>query len=351
MEIVILKDVLITLALAIVVLFICHQVRVPVIVGFILTGILAGPHVFGLIKAAQQVEALAEIGVVLLLFTIGVEFSFADLLQIRKAVLVAGPIQVALTCLAGYALALQVGKPAGESVFIGFLLSLSSTAIVLKLLQGRAEVDSPHGRTGLGILIFQDIIIVPMMLMVPLLAGASGNVSSSLLILLGKALLIILLVIAGAKWIVPQLLFQIAKTRSRELFLLAIVAVCFAVAWLTASVGLSLALGAFLAGLIISETKYSHQALSNILPFRDIFASFFFISIGMLLEVNLLFQQPGLIVLITASVLVLKSLIVGVAALLVGFPLRTAILVGLAISQVGEFSFILSKVGLSQGIL
>jgi len=350
MEILILNDVLITLALAIVVLFICHQVRVPVIVGFILTGILAGPHVFGLIKAVQQVEVLAEIGVVLLLFTIGVEFSFANLLQIRKSVLVAGPIQVVMTCLAGFALALQVGKPFGESVFIGFLLSLSSTAIVLKVLQGRAEVDTPQGRTSLGILIFQDIIIVPMMLVIPLLTGAANNIGSSLLILLGKALLIILLVIAAAKWMVPQLLFQIAKTRSRELFLLAIVAVCFAVAWLTARAGLSLALGAFLAGLIISETEYSHQALSNILPFRDVFSSFFFISIGMLLEVNFLFQQPWLIVLITLGVLVLKSLIGGIAAMLLGFPLRTTILIGLAISQVGEFSFILSKAGISQGI-
>jgi len=350
MELLILNDLLITLALSILVLFICHQVRVPVIVGFILTGILAGPHVFGLIKAVQEVEVLAEIGVVLLLFTIGVEFSFANLLQIRKSVLVAGPIQVALTCLAGFVLALQVGKPFGESMFIGFLLSLSSTAIVLKILQGRAEVDSPHGRTDLGILIFQDIIIVPMMLLIPLLAGTTNNVSSSLLILLGKALLIILLVIASAKWIVPRLLYEIAKTRSRELFLLAIVAVCFAVAWLTASAGLSLALGAFLAGLIISETEYSHQALSNILPFRDVFSSFFFISIGMLLDVNFLFQQPGLIALITLGVLVLKSLIGGFAALLLGFPLRTTILIGLAISQVGEFSFILSKAGISQGI-
>ena len=350
MELLILNDLLITLALSIVVLFICHQVKVPVIVGFILTGILAGPHAFGLIKAVQEVETLADIGVVLLLFAIGVEFSFANLLQIRKSVLVGGPIQVALTCLAGFALAQQVGKPFGESVFIGFLLSLSSTAIVLKIMQGRGEVDSPQGRTSLGILIFQDIIIVPMMLMIPLLAGTSDNVGSSLLILLVKALLIILLVIASAKWVVPQLLFQIAKTRSRELFLLTIVAVCFAVAWLTASAGLSLALGAFLAGLIISETEYSHQALSNILPFRDVFSSFFFISIGMLLDVNFLFHQPWLIALITLVVLVSKSLIGGIAAVLLGFPLRTTILIGLAISQVGEFSFILSKAGISQGI-
>ena len=350
MEIQILSDLLITLALAIAVLFICHQIRVPVIVGFILTGILAGPHVFGLIKAIHEVEILAEIGVVLLLFTIGVEFSFADLLQIRRSVLIAGPIQVALTCLAGFALALHVGKPVGEAVFIGFLLSLSSTAIVLKILQSRSEVDSPHGRTGLGILIFQDIIIVPMMLMVPILAGVTDNVGSSLLILSGKALLIILLVIAAAKWLVPQLLFQITRTRSRELFLLAVVVICFAVAWLTASAGLSLALGAFLAGLIISETEYSHQALSNILPFRDIFASFFFISIGMLLDVSFLLEQPWLIVVVSVGVIVLKSLISGIAALLIGFPLRTAILIGLAISQVGEFSFILSKTGVNQGI-
>jgi len=350
MPVPILTDLVIIFGLSIVVLFICHQLRVPVTVGFILTGILAGPHLLGLIKAIHEVEILAEIGVILLLFTIGVEFSFANLLQIRQSVLVAGPIQVAATCLAGLLLALQVGKTMGEAVFIGFLVSLSSTAIVLKLLQERAEVDTPHGRTSLGILIFQDIIIVPMMLLVPLLAGASENIGVSFLILLAKGVIIIALVIASAKWVVPHVLYQIARTGNRELFLLSIVLICTAVAWLTAQAGLSLALGAFLAGLIVSETEYSHQALGNILPFRDVFASFFFISIGMLLDVDFLLKNPGIIALLTLGVLLVKAILAGSAALFLKFPLRTAVLVGLALCQVGEFSFILSKVGQSQGL-
>ncbi|MFP3868064.1 MAG: cation:proton antiporter [Desulfobacteraceae bacterium] len=350
MEIQILNDLIIVLALSIAVLFVCTQIGVPVIIGFILTGILAGPQALGLVKAVSEVEILAEIGVILLLFTIGVEFSFANLLQIRKSVLLAGPLQVAATSLAGLALALHLGRSMGEAIFIGFLLSLSSTAIVLKLFQERAEIDSPHGRTSLGMLIFQDIIIVPMMLLTPLLAGQTQHLGTDLLLLGGKSLAIILLVIVSAKFIVPRVLYQIARTRSRELFLLVIVVICFAVAWLTASAGLSLALGAFLAGLIISETEYSHQALGNILPFRDVFSSFFFISIGMLLDVGFLLQHPGLIALFTLGVLTLKALISAFTATVLRFPLRTAILIGLALSQVGEFSFILSKVGINQGL-
>ena len=350
MPVPILTDLVIIFGLSLVVLFVCHQFRIPVTVGFILTGILAGPHLLGLVKAIHEVEMLAEIGVILLLFTIGVEFSFANLLQIRQSVLVAGPIQVAATCLAGLFFALQVSKTTGEAVFIGFLLSLSSTAIVLKLFQERAEVDTPHGRTSLGILIFQDIIIVPMMLLVPLLSGASEDIGLSFLMLLAKGVIIIALVIASAKWVVPHVLYQIARTGNRELFLLSIVLICTVVAWLTAQAGLSLALGAFLAGLIVSETEYSHQALGNILPFRDVFASFFFISIGMLLDVEFLLKNPGIISLLTLGVLLIKAIIAGSAALCLKFPLRTAILTGLALCQVGEFSFILSKVGVSQGL-
>jgi CPA2 family monovalent cation:H+ antiporter-2 len=349
-EVPILTDLVIIFSLSLVVLFICHQFRVPVTVGFILTGIIAGPHVLGLVKAVHEVEILSEIGVILLLFTIGVEFSFANLLQIRQSVLVAGPIQVGATCLAGLALTWQFGRPGGEAVFVGFLLSLSSTAIVLKVFQERAEVDSPQGRTSLGMLIFQDIIIVPMMLLVPLLSGAAENLGLSLLIMLGKAAVIILLVIVSAKWVVPQVLYQIAATRNREIFLISIVLICAAVAWLTAQAGLSLALGAFLAGLIVSETEYSHQALGNILPFRDVFSSFFFISIGMLLDVDFLLKNPASIGLLTLGVVLIKTLLAGAAALALGLPLRTALLIGLALCQVGEFSFILSKVGVSQGL-
>ena len=351
MGIPLLNDIVIIFVLSIAILFICHRLRVPAIVGFLLAGILAGPYGLGLVKAVHEVEILAEVGIVLLLFTIGIELSLEKLLQTKKSVLMGGSIQVLLTFLVTFVIARQLGQPVGNSIFIGFLISLSSTAIVLKLIQERAEVDSPHGRTALGILIFQDIIIVPMILITPLLAGAPGGAGESVLILIAKGIGIIGLVIVSAKWIVPQVLYQIARTRSQELFILSIVVICLAVAWITSSAGLSLALGAFLAGLIISESEYSHQALGSILPFRDVFTSFFFVSIGMLLDVGFLFRQPGTIALIALGILVIKSIIACFATVLLGFPFRTSILVGLALSQVGEFSFILSKTGVEHGLL
>jgi CPA2 family monovalent cation:H+ antiporter-2 len=351
MEIPLLNDIVVIFGLAIAVLFICHRLRVPAVVGFLLTGIFVGPYGFGLVKAVHEVEILAEIGIVLLLFTIGIEFSLKKLLQIRKSVLMGGSLQVFLTFLAAFFITRWFGQAFAEAIFIGFLVALSSTAIVLKLIQERAEVDSPHGRTTLGILIFQDIIIVPMMLVTPLLAGATGNLGESVLVLLAKGIGIILLVMVSTKWIVPQVLYQIARTRNQEIFLLSVVVICLSVAWLTSKAGLSLALGAFLAGLIISESEYSHQALGNILPFRDVFTSFFFVSIGMLLDVGFLFQQPGTIALIALGILVLKSIVACFATVLLGFPFRTSILVGLALSQVGEFSFILSKTGVEHGLL
>jgi K+:H+ antiporter len=351
MEIPLLNDIVIIFGLAITVLFICHRLRVPAVVGYLLTGIFVGPYGFGLVKAVHEVEILAEIGIVLLLFTIGIEFSLKKLLQIRKSVLMGGSFQVLLTFWVTLFIARRFGQAFSEAVFIGFLVALSSTAIVLKLIQERAEVDSPHGRTILGILIFQDIIIVPMILLTPLLAGATGNLGESVLILLAKGIGIILLVVVGTKWIVPQVLYQITRTRNQEIFLLSVVVICLGVAWLTSKAGLSLALGAFLAGLIISESEYSHQALGNILPFRDVFTSFFFVSIGMLLDVGFLFQQPGTIALIALGILILKSIIACFAAVLLGLPFRSSILVGLALSQVGEFSFILSRTGIEHGLL
>jgi CPA2 family monovalent cation:H+ antiporter-2 len=353
MEIPLLNDIVIIFGLAIAVLFIFHRLRLPTVVGFLLTGVFVGPNGLGLISAVHEVEILAEIGVVSLLFTIGIDFSLERLLQTKKSVLLGGSLQVVLTALATFFIAGQLGRTFGEAVFIGFLVALSSTAIVLRLIQERAEVDSPHGRISLGILIFQDIIIVPMILITPLLAGAGGgaSLSQSMLVLLAKGAGVILLVIVGAKWIVPRVLYQIAKTRRSELFILSVVMICLGVAWLTSKAGLSLALGAFLAGLIISESEYSHHTLGNILPFRDVFTTFFFVSIGMMLDIGFLLQQPALIVLIVLGVIVMKALIAGCVTIVLGFPLRTGILVGLALGQIGEFSFILSRVGLEHGLL
>jgi CPA2 family monovalent cation:H+ antiporter-2 len=350
MELLLLKDILIVLALSMVVLYVCHRLKVPAVVGFLLTGIMAGPYGLGLITA-DKVHILAEIGVVMLLFTIGIEFSLKDLIRIKRAVLMGGSLQVLLTLAATFLITRYFGYGFGESVFAGFLVALSSTAIVLKLLQDRAEIYSPHGQTMLGILIYQDIIIVPMILLTPFLAGKVGPVGTSLPLLLAKAIGIILLVILSAEYIVPKILYHIARTGIRELFLFSIVVMCLAVAWLTHSLNLSLALGAFLAGLIISESEYSHQALSNILPFRDLFTSFFFISIGMLLDIHFLFLKPGLVFLLFIGVLLVKSFLGMTAVFLLGLPMRTAVLVGLGLSQVGEFSFILSEEGVKYGLI
>lgn len=351
MGIPLLNDIFVIFAVSAAVLYIFNRLRIPAIIGYILTGILLGPHSLGLVGAAEEVERLAEIGIVLLLFTIGLEFSFKKILRIRKSFLLGGSLQVVLTCLTGFALAKSMGLPNNAALFMGFLVSLSSTAIVLKILQNKAQVDTPHGSATLAILIFQDVIVVPMMLFTPLLAGGDENFERSLLVLLAKSIAIIVMVIMSAKWVVPWLLFRITRTRSRELFFLAVVVICLAVAWLTSSAGLSLALGAFLAGLIISESEYSHQALGDILPFRDVFTSFFFVSIGMLLDFHFVVANPLRIISIVMLVLLFKAVIAGLATAALGFPVRTMVLVGLALSQVGEFSFVLSRTGIQFGIL
>ncbi len=351
MELDLLKDIVLIFVLSVAVLFLFHRIRAPAIVGFLLTGILAGPQGFRLIGASEQVAVLAEIGVVLLLFTIGIEVSLKDLLKIKKYVLVGGSLQVILTILAVFAICFSIEVPPGEALMLGFLVSLSSTAIVLRIIQKKEQFDSIYGRTTLGILIFQDIAIVPMMLIVPLLPGAMQTTADSPWLILAKGLGLIALVILSAKWIVPEILYHIAKTGDRELFLLSIVAICLSIAWLSSLAGLSLGLGAFLAGLIISESPYSHQAFGNVMPLRDAFTSFFFISIGMLLDLNYLLQNPGYIILAAVAVMALKSLIAGFAVSTLGLPLRISVLVGLALSQIGEFSFILSKVGLDNGII
>lgn len=351
MEIPLLPDIVIILGLSVLVILLFQRFRLPTILGFLITGIIAGPHGLGLVKASHEVEILSEIGVILLLFIIGLEFSLKSLSAIKKAVFVGGTFQVVVTIIVFTVIAVLMGYELPEATFIGFIFALSSTAIVLKILQGKGEINSPHGKIILAVLIFQDIIVVPMMLFTPILAGTSGDLVTTILTLLGKTILVVVLVIVAARYIFPRLLFEVAKTRSRELFILTIMVSCFAIAWLTSSIGLSLALGAFIAGLIISESEYSHQATSNVLPFREIFTSFFFVSIGMLLNLAFLVDHLLVILGITVGVVILKAIIASTAAFILRYPPRVSILTGLALFQVGEFAFILSKVGLENNIL
>ncbi|MEQ8926247.1 MAG: cation:proton antiporter [Fulvivirga sp.] len=351
MNIPLLPDIVIILGLSVIVILIFQKFKLPTILGFLITGVMAGPHGLSLVKASHEVEVLSEIGIILLLFIIGLEFSLKSLAAIKKAVFLGGAAQVILTIAVAGLIATYLGYGITKAVFIGFLFSLSSTAIVLNILQSRGDINSPNGKITLAILIFQDIIVVPMMLLAPIMAGKSDNVMLTLAILLLKTLFVVGLVIIAARYVFPRLLFEVAKTRSRELFILTIVVSCFAVAWLTSSIGLSLPLGAFIAGLIISESDYSHQATSQIMPFREIFTSFFFVSIGMLLDISFFLQNAGVIIGFTVAVFFIKGTIGTLAASILKYPPRVSILVGLALFQVGEFAFILSKVGIENGLI
>lgn len=350
-----LTDIVILFALGMAVVYLCQRLKVPTIVGFLLTGVLAGPHGLAIIAHAHDVELLAEVGVVLLLFTIGLEFSFGELLRIKRPMFLGGALQVFLSLGAVAGVALVLGRSWQSSVFLGCVLSLSSTAIVLKLLQERAAMDSPQGRTSLAILIFQDLIVVAMLLATPLLGGAVGGEggmsASGGWQALAKGGAVLLALALAARWGAPWLLRQVADTRSRELFIVTIVVLCMAVAWLTGWAGLSLALGAFLAGLIISDSPYSHQAIGHILPLRDLFTSLFFVSIGMLLDLRFLAANPLAVALGLVGVLALKSLAAGLAALALRLPARVAVPTGLSLAQVGEFSFILAQAGAPLGLL
>lgn len=350
MEIPLLREILIIFSLSIAVLLVCYRLRIPTVVGFLLTGVLSGPHGLGLVSIVDDVQMLASIGIVLLLFSVGMEFSLKKILQYKNHFLIGGTLQVLFTVIAGFCIARFLQRPFGESIFLGFLLSLSSTAIVMRVLEKSGQSNSPHGNLILGILIFQDIIAIPMMLMIPILAGTQNALSLSSVGIFFEGLIVLAIVVFCAIKLVPKLLYQAAKAQSRELFLLSVLTICFSVAWMTSSVGLSLSLGAFLAGLVISESEYSNEAISDIIPFQDVFTSFFFISMGMLLDLSFVVVQPLTILAMTVGILLLKSSIAGGVALILGLPLRTAILTGIALSQVGEFSFVLAKSGIAQGI-
>ena len=346
-----LQDIVIIFSLASFVIWLFHKLNLPSIIGFLITGMLAGPHALGLIKSVEEIEFLAEFGVVLLLFTIGIEFSLANLIKSRKLVLLGGGLQVVLTTGITFLIGILLGRSVAESVFFGFLVALSSTAVVLKVLQERAEMNEAYGRFSLGVLIFQDLIIVPMILMIPLLAGASTDIGKDISILVLKVGVVMALTFAGSRFFVPWMLHLVAKTKSQELFLLTVLMFGLAVAWFTSSIGLSLALGAFLAGLIISESDYSHQAFGNVIPLRDIFISFFFVSIGMLFDFRFVFENPVIVIGSVLIVLALKTFLSGLIAFVLGFPFRTTVLAGLALSQVGEFSFILAKMGSEHSLI
>ncbi|MCE1201379.1 MAG: cation:proton antiporter [Bacteroidia bacterium] len=351
MDINILKEAVFIFGASILIFLAFQRFSLPSVLAYMLAGMLLGGSGLGLIKSSHQMELFAEVGIIFLLFIIGIEFSIKGLLRIGRAVFLGGSLQVGFTILIVTMIGLVFGLAAPKSVFLSFLIALSSTAIVLKLLQEKGMTTSPHGKLSLAILIFQDIIIIPMILLVPILAGNGGNVGLELLLMLLKFAAVLVALYFLSRTVVPIILDRVIKTRSRELFLLTIVTTIFAVAWMTHELGLSLAIGAFFAGLIISESDYSHQATANVLPFRELFLSFFFVSVGMLLDLSFFFEHILAIVALTLALLVVKTLIVFLTIILLRYPVRTALMTALALFPVGEFSFLLASVGLRSDLI
>ncbi|MGE5499236.1 MAG: cation:proton antiporter [Syntrophothermus sp.] len=347
----VLKILIIVFLISLPIIYIFRKIGLPAIVGFLIAGMLAGPHGFRLVTDVSTTSAMAEIGVILLLFTIGLELSAASLLEMKKLLIIAGGLQVLLTVIFSSLFFYLTGIGLGQSIFFGMLISLSSTAIVLKLLSEKNQLESPSGKISLSILVFQDLAIVPMMMILPLLgnSGESSFLRLSLNLLLSLVLLAVVILLA--RYFIPKILYQLARMRIREAFTIGTILIILATAFITESIGLSLALGAFIAGLVLSGTDYTHQVFADIVPMKDAFNSLFFVSIGLLFNFSFLMTNIVLVVGLTFGIILIKTLIVVLIVVMLRYPIRIAVLTGLGLAQIGEFSFVLAQTGISQNLM
>lgn len=343
----IIQDIVVILLVSLPIIFLFKKINLPSIVGFLIAGMLIGPYGFNLIKSVNQISVMAEIGVMLLMFTIGLEFSLSQLIRIKKFLLIAGGFQLLVTIVFSTIIFSVLGIEINQAIFFSLLVSLSSTAIVLKILSDKDELESPHGKISLGILIFQDLAIVPMFLLLPLLSGfgelSGGEVAVKILIAFGVLAGLLLL----ARFLMPLIVYQLANIRMREAFTIGVILLLLGTAYITHSFGLSFALGAFIAGLILSESDYNHQIVSDIIPFRDSFNSIFFVSIGLLLNIQFVLENVFLIGGLTLGILIVKTIVIVAIVYFMKYPLRIGILAGLGLAQIGEFSFVLAQAGLN----
>ena len=328
-----------------------HRLGQPVLIGYILAGILIGPNTPGLVADQANVEILANLGVAFLMFTIGVELSFSELMRVRRVALITGGIQIPLTILIGTLAGMAIGWSWQAAVLLGGGFAISSTIVALKLSVSRGEADSPQARTALGIGIVQDLSLVPMIAILPVLTGDTGNLALALVRSLGTAAIALGVVIVLGTRLVPPLLYVVARTGSRELFLLTIVLIALGTALASERAGLSLALGAFLAGLVVSESEFDSHVLAEIIPLRDLFATLFFVAVGMLLEPEFIVGNAGVVIVLLLTLVIGKLLITGGALLAAGANYRTSTLAAALLAQMGEFSFVLAGVGMADGII
>ncbi len=349
-QLTILGDLLLIFAIGVGVALALRRFGVPPIAGFIVAGIAVGPESLGLVDDVHEIEVLAEIGVVLLLFGVGLELSLDKVKRLWKPILLGGTLQMGITIGIATWIAIGFGFDSRQGIFIGFLVAVSSTVIVLRGLEFRREIDAPHGRFALGILVFQDLCVVPMMLAIPLLADNSGD-GWEPAIALGKAAAVVAGVLVASRVLVPRLLHHVASTRQRDLFVLVVLLISVGTAYLVSLVGVSLALGAFLAGLVVAGSDYRHQAMADLIPFREVLASLFFISVGMLLDPAVLVEEPLLVFALLGVIVVGKFGIVLAVGLLLRLPLRVSLITGMSLAQAGEFLFVLLKAAQGQGLM
>jgi K+:H+ antiporter len=340
----------VAVALALLAGAIAVRLRQPPIVGYLIAGVAIGPFTPGFVSSTERISELAEVGVILLLFALGVEFSLSGLMRVKAIVIPGAIAEILLVSLVGAGIATVLGLPVKAAIVVGAAISISSTLVVLKILLDRGETDSLHGRVAIGWMIVQDIAAILLMAILPPLAG--GDLLGPLGIALVKAAVFLGLAFVVGTRLLPWLFRSVSRLGSPELFLLAVFATALMTAFVSSAVfGLSLALGAFIAGLIVSESELSHQAAGEVTPFRDLFAVLFFVSVGMLLNpAALVGDLPALLLLLVAAVGA-KALVSGIAGRLLGMPIRSAILLGVTVAQVGEFSFLIAEQALHLEII
>ncbi len=336
-------EIVILFLLSIVVTLVCNRLKLPSTVGFLLTGAMFGPNAIAIVSDQHAVSEIAEIGVAMLMFTIGMELSGEALNRLKRRAFLGGTLQLGLMVVAGMLWMMAINQtPWREGILWGCLAALSSSAIVLQIMQQRGESESPHGQLSLAILVFQDIMAAPMLIAVPLLAGTVSLSWQSALFSTGKIVLILgAVLIATGLWL-DRLMEAVLKTGAREVLILTTLGLCMGMATLTSWLGLSLSLGAFLAGLLLARSPYSMSIMSGVLAYKDVFISLFFISVGMLLNIQFLFNHLGTILATTAFFIVFKTIVTLPSVLLQGYPLKAAILTSLSLAQVGEFAFVIA---------
>ncbi|MGE0558591.1 MAG: monovalent cation:proton antiporter-2 (CPA2) family protein [Burkholderiales bacterium] len=345
-----LQPVLILLAAAVLVVVVFRLLKLPPLLGYLIVGVMIGPHALGWINTTDEVRELAEIGVVFLMFSIGLEFSLSRLRTMRRIVFGLGGAQVMVTLALVFGVAVAVGVPWQTGIVLGGALAMSSTAILAKLLAERFELSSAHGQQIIGILLFQDLAVVPLLILIPALGAPPENLAGTMGFALAKAVVVLAVLLYAGQRVMRAWFHVVASQKSPELFVLNVLLVTLGVAYLTEMAGLSLALGAFVAGVLISETEYRYQVEEDIKPFRDVLLGLFFVSIGMLLDVRVVIENAWVSVLLVSLVIVKTLLIFGLSRLF-GAPVGVAMRAGLALGACGEFGFVILAHALGSGLV